>query len=273
MKPLIEMIGVTKDFIQGDNIIRALKETNFTAYEGELIAIVGPSGSGKSTFLTILGGLQKPTTGRVLLNGKPFSDLDVKEKSKIRLDNIGFILQASNLIPFLTIKEQMILYNKITRTNRNQAWMDEFSNFSFIASNQAFNGIWSYNYEGISRTNTAIDYLTDDEVMSKLNMESSLKNRLLGEAYFLRAFYYFDLVNLFGDVPLLIKPLQSFEEAYEVAQRADKSTVWDQIKSDLSDAKALLPNTKFSSETEKWRVSKGAVIAMQAKTALFNEQW
>ena len=125
MKPLIEMIGVTKDFIQGDNIIRALKETNFTAYEGELIAIVGPSGSGKSTFLTILGGLQKPTTGRVLLNGKPFSDLDVKEKSKIRLDNIGFILQASNLIPFLTIKEQMILYNKITRTNRNQAWMDE----------------------------------------------------------------------------------------------------------------------------------------------------
>ena len=125
MKPLLEMIGVTKDFIQGDNIIRALKETNFTAYEGELIAIVGPSGSGKSTFLTILGGLQKPTTGRVLLNGKPFSDLDVKEKSKIRLDNIGFILQASNLIPFLTIKEQMILYNKITRTNRNQAWMDE----------------------------------------------------------------------------------------------------------------------------------------------------
>ncbi len=125
MKPLIEMIGVTKDFLQGDNIIRALKETNFTAYEGELIAIIGPSGSGKSTFLTILGGLQKPTTGRVLLNGKPFSELDVKEKSKIRLDNIGFILQTSNLIPFLTIKEQMVLYNKITKTKVNQPWMNE----------------------------------------------------------------------------------------------------------------------------------------------------
>lgn len=125
MKPLIEMIGVTKDFLQGDNIIRALKETNFTAYEGELIAIIGPSGSGKSTFLTILGGLQKPTTGRVLLNGKPFSERDVKEKSKIRLDNIGFILQASNLIPFLTIKEQMVLYNKITKTKVNQSWMNE----------------------------------------------------------------------------------------------------------------------------------------------------
>ncbi|NCB48783.1 MAG: ABC transporter ATP-binding protein [Clostridia bacterium] len=125
MKALIEMTNVTKDFIQGDNIIRALKETNFIAYEGELIGIVGPSGSGKSTFLTILGGLQKPTTGKVLLNGKPFSELDVKQKSKIRLDNIGFILQASNLIPFLTIKEQMILYNKIRKTKINQTWMDE----------------------------------------------------------------------------------------------------------------------------------------------------
>ena len=125
MKKLIEMTGVTKDFLQGDNVISALKETNFTAYEGELIGIVGPSGSGKSTFFTILGGLQKPTTGRVLLNGKPFSELDVKEKSKIRLENIGFILQASNLIPFLTIQEQMVLYNKITKSKVNQSWMDE----------------------------------------------------------------------------------------------------------------------------------------------------
>ena len=100
MKQLINMTGVTKDFLQGDNVINALKETTFTAYEGELIGIVGPSGSGKSTFLTILGGLQKPTTGKVLLNGKPFSELDIKEKSKIRLEKIGFILQASNLIPF-----------------------------------------------------------------------------------------------------------------------------------------------------------------------------
>lgn len=125
MKPLIEMIGVTKDFLQGDKVICALKETNFKAYEGELIGIVGPSGSGKSTFLTILGGLQKPTTGRVLLNGEPFSNLDIKEKSKIRLKNIGFILQASNLIPFLTVKEQMVLYNRITKSKVNNKWMDE----------------------------------------------------------------------------------------------------------------------------------------------------
>ncbi len=122
-KAIIEMKSVTKDFLQGDNVISALKETNFTAYEGELIAIVGPSGSGKSTFLTILGGLQKPTTGAVLLNGEPFSNLPIKEKSKIRLEQIGFILQASNLIPFLTVTEQMVLYNKITKTKVNKDWM------------------------------------------------------------------------------------------------------------------------------------------------------
>lgn len=124
MKSLIEMIDVTKDFLQGDNIIRALKKTNFIAYQGQLVGIIGPSGSGKSTFLTILGGLQKPTTGKVLLNGKPFSELGIKEKSKMRLENIGFILQTSNLIPFLTIQEQMILYNKITKSKVNQPWID-----------------------------------------------------------------------------------------------------------------------------------------------------
>lgn len=125
MKKIIEMTNVTKDFLQGDNLIQALKKTNFTAYEGELVGIIGPSGSGKSTFLTILGGLQRPTTGNVLLNGNPFSDLGIKEKSKVRLKNIGFILQASNLIPFLTVKEQMILYNKITKTKKDENWIKD----------------------------------------------------------------------------------------------------------------------------------------------------
>lgn len=125
MKVLIEMKNVSKDFLQGDVVINALKPTNFEAYEGEMIAIVGPSGSGKSTFLTLLGGLQKPTTGRVLIDGAPFSELEVKAKSKIRLEKIGFILQASNLIPFLTVKDQMILYNKINKTKVDYQWIDE----------------------------------------------------------------------------------------------------------------------------------------------------
>ncbi len=155
----------------------------------------------------------------------------------------------------------------------DQAWMDKFNNFSFVASNGGVNGVWSYDYEGISRTNTAIDYLTDEDIMAKLGMETSLQNRLLGEACFLRAFYYFDLITLFGDVPLLIKPLESFEEAYEVAVRFPKADVWAQVSSDLTNAKSLFPNAKYPVSDEPWRASLGAVIALQAKVALYNENW
>lgn len=125
MKTLIEMQQITKDFLQGDDVVHALKETNFKADEGELVAIIGPSGSGKSTFLTIIGGLQTPTTGRVLINGQPFSQLSIKERSKVRFDKIGFILQASNLIPFLSVSDQMFLHNRISRRPRSLERIEE----------------------------------------------------------------------------------------------------------------------------------------------------
>jgi hypothetical protein len=155
----------------------------------------------------------------------------------------------------------------------DQAWMDNVATFTFTATNQAFNGQWSYDYEGISRSNLAISYLTDDALITKIGMDQTLRNRLLGEVYFLRAFYYFDLVNNFGDVPLLLKPLTTFSEAYSVAKRVSKDSVWAQISADLAAAKPLLPNSKYSDDTDKWRVSKGAVIALQAKVAVFNQQW
>src|ERR1700694_307332 len=155
----------------------------------------------------------------------------------------------------------------------DQAWMDQIQSFNFTSSNQAFNGQWTYDYEGISRANLAISYLTDAAITAKMAIDPALKSRLLGEAYFLRAFYYFDLVNDFGDVPLLLKPLQSFSDAYAVAKRETKANVTTQITSDLGQAKTLLPNSKFSDATERWRASKGAVLAMQAKVALYNQKW
>jgi hypothetical protein len=155
----------------------------------------------------------------------------------------------------------------------DQAWMDQVVSFNFTSSNQAFNGLWIYDYEGISRANFGISYLTDAAITAKIGIAPVLRDRLLGEAYFLRAFYYFDLVNNFGDVPLLLTPLKSFQEAYAVANRAPKATVWAQISADLALAKTLLPATKYSDAAEPWRVSKGAVIAMQAKVALYNKQW
>lgn len=155
----------------------------------------------------------------------------------------------------------------------DQAWMDDVDNFSFTSSNQAFNGIWSYDYEGIARANRALFYLTDDALIAKTGISAAVRSRSLGEAYFLRAYYYFDLVTNFGDVPMVLKPLTSFNEAYEVAIRVPKAQVWEQIRSDLAAAKINLPAAKFSDATDKWRVSKGAVIALQAKVALYNEQY
>lgn len=155
----------------------------------------------------------------------------------------------------------------------DQAWMDEFSRFNFTAANGGFNGQWSYDFEGISRCNTAISNLTDPEVIAKIKIDQALKNRLLGEVYFLRAFYYFDLVNNYGDVPLLLSPLKNFNDAYSVAKRTPQAEIWAQISADLALAKPLLPASKYSDNTEKWRVSKGAVIALQAKVALFNKKW
>ncbi len=162
---------------------------------------------------------------------------------------------------------------KWTGADSDQPWMDQVQTFNFTSSNPGFNGQWTYDYEGITRSNLALSYLTDDAVAAKIGIDPTLRNRLLGEAYFLRAFYYFDLVNNFGDVPLLTKPLASFSDAYAAAQRKPKATVYAQISADLALAKPLLPNTKYSDNTEKWRVSKGAVLAMQAKVALYNERW
>ena len=74
-------------------------------------------------------------------------------------------------------------------------------------------------------------------------------------------------------MPLLVKPLTNFAEAYNVAKRETADKIWAQISADLALAKPLLPNSKYSDNTDKWRVSKGAVIAMQAKVALYNQKW
>ena len=91
----IEVQGVSKKFNDGSKEILALKETNFSVEKGEFVAVIGPSGSGKSTFLTIIGGLQTPTEGKVLINNEPFSEVADKERTKRRFNEIGFILQVS----------------------------------------------------------------------------------------------------------------------------------------------------------------------------------
>ena len=125
---VLEFINVTKSYQDGNKEIEALKETNFKIEEGRFIAIIGPSGSGKSTFLTLAGGLQTPSKGQIIINGKDYTNLSEKERSKLRFNDIGFVLQASNLVPFLTAKQQLELVDRINK-KRKQTLQDQKSFF------------------------------------------------------------------------------------------------------------------------------------------------
>ena len=125
---VLEFINVTKSYQDGNKEIEALKETNFKIEEGKFIAIIGPSGSGKSTFLTLAGGLQTPSKGQIIINGKDYTNLSEKERSKLRFNDIGFVLQASNLVPFLTAKQQLELVDRINK-KRKQTLQNQKSLF------------------------------------------------------------------------------------------------------------------------------------------------
>ena len=120
----IELKNVKKSFKDGDETIEALKETNFSVDKGEFVAIIGPPGSGKSTLLTIAGGLQSPSSGEIWINGRALNEKKEKARAKVRFEEIGFILQASNLVPFLTVKKQLQLVDKVNKAKENRAGLD-----------------------------------------------------------------------------------------------------------------------------------------------------
>ena len=121
MSRVLELSGVSKDFTQGGETIHALDETDLVVDSGQFVGILGPSGSGKSTLLTIMGGLRSPSTGQVLIAGHEFSELPEKKRARIRHRQIGFILQAAGLVPFLTINDQFTHHDVVAKTRANPA--------------------------------------------------------------------------------------------------------------------------------------------------------
>lgn len=115
--------GVTRVY-SGDGVpVHALRGVDLTIERGEFAALVGPSGSGKTTFLNIISGLDTPTDGKVWLNGKLLSRMSGNALSDFRRDNIGFIFQAYNLIPVLTVEENIeyiMLLQKIPKSERHE---------------------------------------------------------------------------------------------------------------------------------------------------------
>ncbi|ALV21972.1 MAG: ABC transporter ATP-binding protein [Carnobacterium sp.] len=109
----LQLINVSKQYKEGEFKTTALNQVSLTVEPGEFVAIIGPSGSGKSTFLSIAGALLQPSQGDVLINGVNISTLKEKQLSEIRLNQIGFILQTSNLIPYLTVLDQLLVVKKM----------------------------------------------------------------------------------------------------------------------------------------------------------------
>lgn len=106
---LIEAKKINKNFFVGKQTVTVLKDIKFSIQKGEFVSIMGPSGCGKSTLLYILGGLDFPSNGEVLIEGKNIAKMNDKEKASIRRNKIGFIFQFYNLVQNLTVKENILL--------------------------------------------------------------------------------------------------------------------------------------------------------------------
>lgn len=112
---------VDKVFGDGDSSVKVLDKVSLKVKAGEFVAVVGPSGSGKSTFLSMAGALLSPTRGRIMIDETDISQLSEKKLNRIRLEKIGFVFQSANVIPYLTVRDQLILISKLARNRHKKA--------------------------------------------------------------------------------------------------------------------------------------------------------
>ncbi len=103
----VECIDVRRDFQDGTRVIKVLQGTNLTVYRGEFVAIVGASGSGKTTLLNLIGGLDTPTSGQILVDGKDITKLNDEQMSEVRRHKIGVLFQDQHLLPIFTALENV----------------------------------------------------------------------------------------------------------------------------------------------------------------------
>lgn len=109
MKTILEAIDLCKYYGEGESLVKAVDGINLRIAQGEFVTIVGKSGSGKSTLLHLLGGLENPTSGKVLIDGRNIASLPEERLARMRRRRIGFVFQSFNLIPSLNVWENIVL--------------------------------------------------------------------------------------------------------------------------------------------------------------------
>lgn len=125
---LLEVKSVSKIYGKGNNAVHALKDIKFSVDKGEYIAIVGESGSGKSTLLNIIGALDTPTEGKVIINNKDLFSMKDSELTVFRRRNIGFVFQGFNLIPELTVEQNIIFPVLLDYKKPDRKYLEELLN-------------------------------------------------------------------------------------------------------------------------------------------------
>jgi putative ABC transport system ATP-binding protein len=124
MTPIVSATDLTRRYGEGEAAVDALQGVTLDFPAGEFSAIMGPSGSGKSTLMHILAGLDRPTSGEVLLDGVRLGELDDRRLTELRRDKIGFIFQSFNLLPVLTAAENIVLPLSIAGRDVDRGWLD-----------------------------------------------------------------------------------------------------------------------------------------------------
>ena len=111
--PIVEFKDVSRVYVSGDHALKALDHVDMTLEEGKFVVILGPSGAGKSTLLNLLGGLDSPTSGKIYVEGKDISTLSSDQLADYRARTVGFVFQFYNLVPTLTVHENVTLVKEI----------------------------------------------------------------------------------------------------------------------------------------------------------------
>ena len=117
---IVSLQHIVKSYRRGDQIVPVLSDIHFDIPEGEFVALMGPSGSGKSTLLNLIAGIDKPDSGKILINGLDITDLSEADLADWRAQNVGFIFQLYNLMPVLTAFENVELPLLLTRLSRGE---------------------------------------------------------------------------------------------------------------------------------------------------------